>query len=104
MSRRSSEAEGVTMLGGLYRWLSQHRRRRAAVAAAALHFESVTGHQPHPGWGGVIGEEAGEFVVRVCYGDTKPPRRVWYRVGADGQVRGELSCEEAQRFGEREWR
>lgn len=92
------------MLGWPFRWMERRRRRRVAVTAAVRHFAVVTGQQAHQNISSVIGEEAGELVVRICYGQVRPPGRAWFRVGADGQVRDELSFEEAGRFGERPWR
>ena len=88
------------MLRSLSGWLERRRRNRIAVEVAVRHFESTTGQRAHAGISSVIGEESGGLVVRVCYGDVKPPRRAWYRLG-DGSVVDELSFEEAGRFGGR---
>jgi hypothetical protein len=88
------------MFGFLHSWLAQRRRKRAAVAAAIHHFEETSGKRAHTG--SVIGEKAGHFVVRVYFGNIKPPGRAWFIVGTDGTVLRELSFEVAQEFGERE--
>ena len=92
------------MLGVLCRCLERRRRSRAAITAAIRHLEATTGEHGHAGISAVIGEHAGGAVVRVCYGHTRPPQRVWYVVAANGSVVAELSLAEAAGFGERRWR
>ena len=92
------------MLTSLSRWLEQGRRKRSAVKAALHRFNTTTGKPAHPGMSSVIGEKAGDLIVRVCFGNTKPPARVWYLVGLNTSVISELSFEEAQEFGECLWR
>jgi hypothetical protein len=58
----------------------------------------------HCGISTVIGEDDAGLVVRVCYGEVKPPGRAWYRVDADWSVVGELTFEQARQFGEGYWR
>ena len=92
------------MFGFFSKWLQHRCGQRSAVEAAVRHFDATTGKHAHPGISGVIGEREGNFVVRICYGNTKPPGRTWYVVGSDGSVIEELSFEEAKRFDEKLWR
>jgi hypothetical protein len=92
------------MFGFLSKWLEQRRRKRAAVDSAVRHFDATTGKSAHAGISCVIGEKAGRFIVRVCYGEVKPPRRAWYVVAPDGSIVDEISFEQAKEFGERLWR
>ncbi len=89
------------MLGWLSRWMQWRRRRRRAVLGAIRHFMTTTGQKVHRHACKAIGMDGRHFIVRVCYGKVRPYHRKWFRVGTDGQVRAELSSEEAQRFGER---
>lgn len=92
------------MFAVLSKWFHHRRRKRSAVEAAVRHFGAATGKQARSGISGVIGEREGNLVVRVCYGNTKPPGRAWYLIAPDGAIAGELSFEEAQGFGERRWK
>jgi hypothetical protein len=93
------------VFGAISRWFDARRKRREAVASAVRHFEANGGNDPLPGISCVIGEDAGDFIVRVCHGgDIIPPGRVWYRVGSNFAVLAELSFADVTRFGERYWR
>ena len=92
------------MFGFLMRWLDHRKRIRSAIAMAVRQFESKTGERAHRSICDVIAEEPEQFVVRVCYGQAKPPCRAWYLISAEGSIVCDLSFEEAQQFGERLWR
>jgi hypothetical protein len=92
------------VLRWLVSWIDRVRRRRLARAAARRHLEATTGQRSHLVGSTVLGEHAGGLVVRVCYGDTKPPRRAWYLIGAGGRVARSVSWDEAESVGERPWR
>jgi hypothetical protein len=80
-----------------------HRRYQGAVDGATKYFETTTGNQAHSSMSRVIAEEADGFIIRVCYGATIPPQRVWYRIDGEGTL-SELTFEEAKQFGEKPWR
>jgi hypothetical protein len=90
------------MLAAISRWFADRARRRERVAGAIRHFE-VGGQRAIRGMCAAIAEETRGTIVRVCYGDTRPPRRSWFLVGKDGDVT-ELSWSETERLGERPWR
>jgi hypothetical protein len=92
------------MLSFVSKWLHARQRRQSAVKAAISHFEAATGNHAHSGLCEVIGEKDGNFIVRVCFGHIKPPRRKWYLIGQDYTVIAELSFDEVKPFGERGWR
>jgi hypothetical protein len=98
------QRQRTRMLRAFSDWQSRQRCNRAAVDAAVQHFERTTGQKAHARISSVLAEEAGQFVVRVCYRDVKPPGRVWYRIGENNSVIAELSFEEATRLGECGWR
>ena len=78
-------------------------QRRAAIAAAVKHFE-IAGGKAVRGMCEVIGDTERGSVVRVSFGNTRPPNRIWYVVGPSGTVTAELSWTEAEQLGERPWR
>ncbi len=84
------------------RWRAARARRRTLVVSAIREFETA-GRRAIRGMCSIIGEEARGTVVRVCYGDTRPPRRAWFVIGPDGSV-AELPWAEAQRLDMCAWR
>jgi hypothetical protein len=91
------------MLRSFAKWFAQCKARRAAVAAALEHFKHVHDRKAHSRMSSIIAEEPNSYVVRVCHGDVRPPRRDWYRISSDGEVLGELTFADVQHFGERYW-
>ena len=51
----------------------------------------------------VIADDDQGYVVRLCYGDTIPPRRAYLRVDSEGNI-SEMELAEVRKYGERPWR
>ncbi len=93
------------MLKLLSRWLEVRRQRKAAVIAGIRYFEASTGERALAGLSCFIAQDPRGAVVRVCHGtQVKPPRRIWYIVGPDGEIVADLSLAEVRQFGERGWK
>lgn len=95
-----------SLLRPIARWLwpptgEDDRARQAAIR----HFETSTGAHAIESMCWVVGRRRNELIVRICHGDTTPPRRRWFAVprAGNGQIR-ELTLEEAQEFVEPVWR
>ncbi|WP_218932181.1 hypothetical protein [Adhaeretor mobilis] len=43
------------------------------------------------------------FIVRLCFGHTKPPSRAYFKIHESGAV-DELEFEQVRQYGERPWR
>jgi hypothetical protein len=83
------------------RFRAWQARRREAAAVAIHCFEAHTGGRGDSRTTYVIHEAAAGFVVRVCYGDTRPPQRAWFWVSADFTTCRTLTFEEVAPLGER---
>jgi hypothetical protein len=76
-------------------------RRREAVKAAVKHFQATNGLPARSSISKVIAQEEDSYVVRVCYGRAKPPRRAWYMVRPEEPLVIELPFEQVEQYGER---
>lgn len=74
-----------------------------AIRRAREHFVEQYGKDDHRSWARVIAAVDGGFVLRLCYGHTKPPRRAYFRIDGDGNV-SEMEFAEVRKYGERPWR
>ena len=70
---------------------SERIRRRMAQKTAMQAFESATGNRPN--WANIIQTESHRTFVRVCYGNTRPPRRAYFAV--DNET---LACEALENY------
>ena len=93
------------MLKSLARWFALPNPQNGAIEAAIAHFTAATGQQASGYMCRVLVVEPERTVVRLCYGSTRPPKRVWFSVPEKReQPIQELTWEEAQELGERPWR
>ena len=83
----------------LQHWIS----RRNARAAVIRFFRETSGNSPIGSMTRIVATDSGGTVIRVCSGDTTPPRRDWFRVRPDGSV-VRVDWQEAQAVGEKPWR
>lgn len=80
----------------------QQYRRRLAVrerlceTAEAAFRAAYPDRQPF--MVGVFHQDDLVAIVQICYGDTRPPQRSWWRVALEGTACRELSHEETQRI------
>lgn len=68
-------------------WL---RRRRAKQVAIQAFQQSI---ERRPAWASIIGVESNRFVVRVCFGNTRPPHRAYFGVNWET-----LACERLEDY------
>lgn len=87
------------------RWRAENARVRDAERRALSAFRDSRGHAGFGAW--IVRRTEDETVVRVCFGDLRPPRRAWFAVPASaGAPVRELSWDEVSPMGEGErvWR
>jgi hypothetical protein len=92
----------------LIAWLrrrgAERKRIREAERRALAAFQATGRGRGYMTW--IVRSDAGETVVRVCFGDTRPPHRSWFLVPLepDAPVR-ELSYDDVVPMGESKvWR
>lgn len=76
---------------------------KKAIELARMQFQKQTGKNDYKSWAKVIAKLESGHVVRLCYGYTKPPKRIYFHVSSDGTVR-EMEASKVRQFGERSWR
>jgi hypothetical protein len=74
-----------------------------AIDIAMRHVESRTGDRAHRSGTCVLHSDDLAFVIRVCYGRSKPPSRAWLRVLRSAAETQELSFDEVTQYGEKIW-
>ena len=90
------------MLTSLLNWWRGAIRRRRAIQTAARSVTRDRGVRAY--MVSVIHEDDTRTVVRVCFGETMPPQRVWVGVPHHEGTVEELDWHDAQRIGETPWR
>ena len=79
--------------------------RLSAVAAAEAAFKNAYEERPFSGMTRVEFLDDTRLIVRVCYGDTRPPVRVWFSVEREGLATTELTMDEIGKYYDvQEWR
>jgi hypothetical protein len=81
-------------------WIQRFRSRRSAITMAVEFFEKTKMRRAHRKNSKVIAEEDGGYIVRVCYGDTRVPRRAWITVNVPKSTIKEISFNSVRRYGE----
>jgi hypothetical protein len=92
------------MLAQITRFFAGRREKAEAIGAAIRRFESAPDRSAHRGISSVLHSDELGFVVRVCYGHTRPPGRAWFRVSRGAADVQELSFDEVRQYGEKPWR
>ena len=82
---------------------SERRRRKRAVDAAIMAFETTTGQVAVRSMSRFIDADEQRCIVLVCWGQYTPPRREFYAVRADGRVEP-LTIEQARPYCPGPWR
>lgn len=91
----------VSIIKGM---LNNWRRQQKAIRIATRYFENNSGQKVSRRMCSTIATETECCVVRVCYGNTKPPSRIFYAVYDLSQEVTELPFEEvAVIYGEKLW-
>ena len=80
------------------------RREKEALNAAHTHFQICSGMEPNRQMSSILHSAENSFVIRICYGATRPPSRAWFRVSDDTRQIEELSFDDVVRYGEKTWR
>jgi hypothetical protein len=88
------------MINPLAKWFGRLRHRRAAISMAVMYFEKTKMLKAHRRISKVIAEEDGGYIVRVCFGHTKPRRRAWITVNVPKSTIKEVSFNSVRQYGE----
>ena len=91
------------MLGVIKRFFAERRLKATAIDVALRHFESSTGESGIRPMCAVLHRDAKGSVVRVCYGNTRPPRRTWFFIASDGIQVSTMTFDDVVAFGEKPW-
>ena len=91
------------MIGWLRRWRAKNARIREATRRALAAFRQSGRGAGYMTW--IVRRTDDETVVRVCFGQARPPGRAWFAVPApaDAPVR-ELSWDDVVPMGDKPWR
>jgi len=93
------------MFGYFKRVLKNRKRQREAVHTAIRYFENAAQRKAIRAMSRIIATEKNRCIVRVCYGDTRPPHRNFYAIYDSPQEITELEFEEvAILYNEKPWR
>ena len=84
--------------------LRRFRDQRAAIDTAATYFEKTKMLTAHRITTKVVAEDDGGYVVRICYGHTKPLLQAWIIVNILKSTIKELSFHSVRQYGERQKR
>jgi hypothetical protein len=85
--------------------LNNWKRRQNAIYVAVRYFENSSRQKAIRPMCSAIAIETERCIVRVCYGNTKPPSRIFYAVYDLFQEVTELPFEEVSIvYGEKAWR
>jgi hypothetical protein len=80
-------------------WRDERARVRDAERRALAAFEATGRGRGYMMW--VVRADERETVIRVCFGDTRPPHRSWFLVPSElGAPVRELSYDEVVPMGE----
>lgn len=87
------------MIAWLRRRAAGRKRIRSAERRALAAFQETGRGRGYSPW--IVRSDARETIVRVCFGDTMPPRRSWFLIPVepDAPVR-ELTYDEVVPMGE----
>jgi hypothetical protein len=92
------------MYAAVSKWLVSWHRKRQLIAIVVRHFEAVNARSAIRNMCSLTRDGSDGSVVRVCYGNMRPPSRMWFLVSPDMQTIRELSSDEVERLAEPAWR
>ena len=76
----------------------------SVLEAAIAHFKTSDNRVVLRSMSGIWEETDNGYVVRICYGNTRPPRRAWFFVRSDAKSVVRMSDEEAKPYNQGTWR
>jgi hypothetical protein len=79
-------------------------RPDSVLEAAVAHFKRTDNSFVVRSMSGIWEEIDNGYVVRICYGNTRPPRRAWFFVSSDAKSVVRMSEEEAKPYNKGTWR
>lgn len=84
--------------------LSFDRHRRVLIESAIRCLRRQTQDQVHRSLTRILYEDDEKKIVRLCYGNVRPPHRAWFVVKADGAEVEEIPFDSVVEYGEHAWR
>ena len=94
----------MSMLNWIIRMTGSRRRRKEALDAARVHFQSRSREKVHRHMSSILHSDDNDFVIRICYGNTRPSSRAWFRISRDTRKIEELTFDDVLQYGEKPWR
>lgn len=88
------------MVNPLAKWFGRLRQRRSATSMAVEYFEKTKMLKAHKRISKVIAEDDGGYIVRVCFGHTKPPGRARITVNVPKSTIKEVPFNSVRQYGE----
>ena len=79
------------------------KQHLAAIDNAREFFQSISSQEDHRSMAKVIASTDDAYIVRLCFGRTKPPSRAYFKIHESGAI-DELEFEQVRQYGERPWR
>ena len=76
----------------------------SVLEAAIAHFKRMDHRVVRRSMSGIWEETDKGYVVRICYGNTRPPRLAWFFVSSDAKSVVRMSDEEAKPYNKGHWR
>ena len=76
----------------------------SVLEAAIAHFKTMDHSVVVRSMSTIWEETDNGYVVRICYGNTRPPRRAWFFVSSDAMSVVRMSEEEAKPYNQGTWR
>jgi hypothetical protein len=76
----------------------------SVLDAAIAHFKTMDNSFVVRSMSGIWEETDNGYVVRICYGNRRPPRRAWFFVSSDAKSVVRMSDEVAKPYNQRPWR
>ena len=76
----------------------------SVLEAAIALFKTTDNRVVLRSMSGIWEEADNGYVVRICYGNTRPPRRAWFLVSSDAKSVVRMSDEEAKPYNQGTWR
>ena len=86
----------------LQRAVEARRQDQASVAQAISYFESTYHERARQGMSRVIHRDDDKVVVRICYGDSRPPMRHFFAISRTDEIT-KVEFEAVGRYGEKPW-
>ena len=76
----------------------------SVLEVAIAHFKTTDNSFVVRSMSGIWEETDNGYVVCICYGNRRPPRRAWFFVNSDAKSVVPMSEKEAKPYNQRPWR